>query len=185
MKYIIIVLGFLFILSSAHADVSKFVVPYTNGQFDVPPIEAQSGLQLKYEQDGKAAGGVWAISYVPDGTVIADIWASKATIDAMKLDPKYIWIEDISTDIKPEEPLPRDAKIDGASFGAVATTDMTVSLTAKQQTDVKKVLKDTRKMSDADIAKLKLEKRQDLKDEMLKVHKLKLSDYASGGFGAR
>jgi hypothetical protein len=111
-------------------------------------------------------------------------------MDLLKADAKYIWIEDISVPAEAEVVLERDMrmrdKIDMMVSGIMpATTDMEAALTAKQQTDVKKVLKDTRKMSDADIAKLKLEKRQDLKDEMLKVHKLSLKDYASGGFGAR
>jgi hypothetical protein len=34
-------------------------------------------------------------------------------------------------------------------------------------------------------SKLKIDTRADLKAEMLKIHKLDIKDYASGGFGAR
>lgn len=62
-------------------------------------------------------------------------------------------------------------------------TDMEANLTGGEKNAVKQMLKDQRKLTEeqAEIIKNKLNKRKDLRDEMLKLHNLDLQTYRRGG----
>jgi len=75
---------------------ANFVVGWVNGQPDLPPMEAESGIQLSYDLDGERKGGFCVISPRVDGTVIVQVDTSASTLAAMEADPsKYIWLEDM------------------------------------------------------------------------------------------
>ena len=74
---------------------SIFEVDWIDNRPDIPPFEAENGIQLYYTEDGVLKGGYSLMNQPEDGRIDVMIWASVATIDCMKADPKYTWIEDI------------------------------------------------------------------------------------------
>jgi hypothetical protein len=61
-------------------------------------------------------------------------------------------------------------------------TDMPVYLTTKEKADATATLRAYRtELKDTDLEKLKLIKRQDLKDELLKIHKMDKQAYDGSG----
>ena len=75
---------------------SIFIAPMLNGSPDIPPFEAEDGIQLYFTNDkGELEGGFCCMSYVPDDLVIVKVTAPESTITAMKANEKYLWLEDI------------------------------------------------------------------------------------------
>ena len=72
-----------------------FNVDWIDNHPDIPPFESENGIQLYYTEDGVLKGGYSLMSQPEDGRIDVMIWASEATIAAMKADAKYTWIEDI------------------------------------------------------------------------------------------
>lgn len=72
-----------------------FIAPMTNGTPDIPPFESDDGGVQLYYTDGVLKGGFAVVSYIPSDQVILKIIAPETTIDDMKLDDKYLWLEDI------------------------------------------------------------------------------------------
>lgn len=72
---------------------SVFRTSVTNGVPDLPPFRAGRGrLQLYYIKQGVLCGG-YACVTEPDTTVDVEVWASRATIEAMKT--RYEWLRDV------------------------------------------------------------------------------------------
>jgi hypothetical protein len=178
MKYLIIILSLIFVIP-AYADLSTFVVPWTASGPDMLPLWGD-GDHLTYpcgKELKEFCGGWGVMSYAPDESVILMVDTSKAMMDKLKTNPKYIWIEDVNTE---EVVKPKGLK-DGVEMAALAT-DMTVALTEKEKTDIKASLATARpSLKPAEVSALKLEKREDLKDEMLKIHKITKPIYDSSG----
>jgi hypothetical protein len=68
---------------------------------DLPPCEAQDGPQLVYtDADGVRHGGFTCLAMLPDSRVRVEVTADEETIQAMKAEPKYAWLEDIPEAVK-------------------------------------------------------------------------------------
>jgi hypothetical protein len=92
----VLILLLLLLASPAMADKAYFILPCDNHIVDIPPMNCSEVgcLQLTYEENGQPKGGFARVS--PDApTVMMLVWSSKEVIDAMKANPKYIWVEDI------------------------------------------------------------------------------------------
>ena len=74
---------------------SIFEVAWIDNRPDIPPFEAEDGIQLYYTEDGVLKGGYSLIGLPEDGKIDVLIWADEATIANMKIDSKYTWKEDI------------------------------------------------------------------------------------------
>lgn len=67
----------------------------TKNGYDIPPMQADSGLQLIY-QVGEETHGGFTLLESPDTERVYWIDASPETIEAMKADTKrYQWISDV------------------------------------------------------------------------------------------
>ena len=73
-----------------------FEVNWIDNRPDIPPFEAEDRIQLYYTEDGVLKGGYSLMSQPEDGRIDVMIWASEATIAAMKAGAKYRWKEDIT-----------------------------------------------------------------------------------------
>lgn len=64
---------------------------------DIPPFESEDGgIQLYYTEDDELKGGYSLIGLPGDGKINVMINASEETIEAMKADDKYTWMEDVN-----------------------------------------------------------------------------------------
>ncbi len=72
-------------------------VPEGTSNFTLPPLsDPEGGTQLHYDDNGTLRGGYNAIGQVPQApSALVLIHSSKATIDAMKADDTYLWMEDV------------------------------------------------------------------------------------------
>ena len=98
-KLILTVILLLAFVAPLHAAKAIFVVPFENNRAVIPPFESEDGIQLYYTEDGILKGGYAIVSYAPNNTIIIKIKASEETIDAMKADEAYIWLEDIIEEV--------------------------------------------------------------------------------------
>ena len=75
-----------------------FAVPIENSNAVVPPLsDDDGGTQLHYDDNGTLRGGYSLIGQVPQvESCLVLIHSSKATIDAMKADETYLWMEDVA-----------------------------------------------------------------------------------------
>lgn len=76
---------------------SIFMTTMTAGTPDLPPAEADEGLQLNYLDDGVLAGGYSCVGQVPGdvGSILVQGNASDEALDAMAAGSDYIFIEDV------------------------------------------------------------------------------------------
>jgi len=77
---------------------ANFICGFENGQIVLPPMDDMEGGQcLVYtDEDGIRHGGFTIISYAPAPSVIAQVHSSPEVIEAMKIDAKYVWLEDVA-----------------------------------------------------------------------------------------
>ena len=76
---------------------SIFAVPVENSNFILPPMsDTDGGTQLHYDDNGVLRGGYSAIGQVAQApSALVLIHSSEATIDTMKADDTYLWMEDV------------------------------------------------------------------------------------------
>jgi len=84
-----------------------FMTTMVNGVPNLPPFEAEDGgTQLYHTVDGVLCGGYSCLGQVPVKgipSILVQVWASNATLDAMDADNDYVFIEDVE---EPEEVAP-------------------------------------------------------------------------------
>ena len=76
-----------------------FMTTMVGGVPNLPPFEAESGPQLYYTVDGVLCGGYSCLGQVPVNgipSMLVQVWASNATLDAMDASDEYVFIEDIA-----------------------------------------------------------------------------------------
>jgi len=74
-----------------------FMTTMTNGSPDLPPHEAEEGVQLYYTVNGELRGGYSCAAQVPGtvGSILVQVLASEETLDAMAASDDYVFIEDV------------------------------------------------------------------------------------------
>lgn len=79
---------------------ANFLTTWKDGQPVLPPMEADSGLQLCYMEDGERKGGFTCVSAACAKTVIVQVDASPETIAAMRADARYLLVDDLLNESK-------------------------------------------------------------------------------------
>ena len=74
---------------------ANFITTFANGSPVLPPMDSEEGLQLTYLDNGVRVGGFVCISYAPAISVVVQVHSSEDTINAMKADDSFVWLEDI------------------------------------------------------------------------------------------
>ena len=87
-----------------------FMTTMVNGVPNLPPFEAEDGgIQLYHTVDGVLCGGYSCLGQVPVKgipSMLVQVWASNATLDAMDADNDYVFIEDVEEPAAELAPVP-------------------------------------------------------------------------------
>jgi len=135
---------------------ANFLTTWKDGQPVLPPMVSEtSGLQLCYVEDGERRGGFTCVS-APGKTVIVQGDASDATIAAMRVDARYLLVDDL--------------------------LDVSKAVSLAGQTAIKNWLTASGCSLDA-VNKLKLTTTQEVIKSAYELHKLTELQYRSGGLG--
>jgi len=135
---------------------ANFLTTWVNGAPVLPPMEADSGLQLCYMEDGERRGGFTCVSAPGGKTIIVQVDVSPETIAAMRADARYLLVDDL--------------------------TDVSKAISLAGQTAIKNWLTASGCSLDV-VNKLKLTTTQGLIKSAYELHKLTELQYRSGGLG--